>query len=102
MPAGASTWHADEDLEHNPDPKPEPQAPPVVSHAGWAIHRPRDEDIKPNLEPGPSPKKQQAGQGEVDVVAPPGQGGAPDGPLLPSGTGVHLTKELPAGTPVLV
>lgn len=95
----------DEDVQRDPDPnaKPEPQAPPVVSHAGWAIHRPRDEDIKPDPEPSSSPEKQQAGQGEVDIMAQPGQGGAPDlAPLPPSGTGMHLTKELPAGTPIRV
>ena len=94
----------DEDVQRDPDPKPEPepQAPPGVSHAGWAIHRPRDEDIKPDPEPSPSPEKQQAGHGEVDVVAEPGQGGAPDlAPLPPSGMGMHLTKDLPAGSPIM-
>ena len=104
--AGWGTHMArDEDVQRDSDPnsKLEPQAPPVVSHAGWGIRRPRDEDIKPDPDPGPSPEKQQAGQGEVDVVSEPGQGGAPDSaPLPPSGTGMHLTKELPAGTPILV
>ena len=92
----------DEDVQRDPDldPKPEPQAPPGVSHAGWAIHRPRDEDIKPDPEPSSSPEKQQAGQGEIDAVTEPGQGGAPVlAQLPPSGTGMHLTKELPAGSP---
>ena len=92
----------DEDVKPDPKSRPDPKVPPPISHAGWAIHLARDEDVKPDPEPSPNPEKQQAGHGEVDAVPEPGQGGAPIlAPLPPTGAGIHLTKELPAGAPVV-